>query len=146
MDKSILDTIKKLLGISTEDTAFDPDIIALTNNALLAVRQLGVGPENGFMITSNNEIWSDFLDDENLLGAVQMYVYAKVRIVFDPPSSSILSALQESMRETEWRLNVQVDPGNSSSGDSDSDSSKCCCRDYTTDKETIEMLKEVFDN
>jgi len=111
MDESILDTIKKLLGIAAEETAFDTDIIALINNALLAVQQLGVGPSNGLAITSAAETWNDLLSDDTLLGAVQMYIYAKVRIIFDPPSSSMMSALQESMRETEWRLNVQVDPG-----------------------------------
>lgn len=116
MNDSILDTIKKLLGIDAEETAFDVDIIALINSALLAVKQLGCGEDEAFTISSNAEIWSDFLDDEKLLGAIEMYIYAKVRIVFDPPSSSMMSALQEAMRETEWRLNVAVDPGEDDDG------------------------------
>jgi len=36
----------------------------------------------------------------------------KVKMVFDPPSSSfVMKAMEDSCKELEWRLNVAVDPG-----------------------------------
>jgi len=112
MDDSILDTIKKMLGITSEDTSFDTDIIVFINAAFMTLKQLGVGPTEGFSITDLNSIWSDFTDNEAMLGTIQNYIYMKVRIVFDSSSlsSSVLSAMQQSIREFEWRMNVEVDP------------------------------------
>ena len=39
---SILDTIKKLLGIQPEYTSFDEDIIVGINSAFAALNQIGV--------------------------------------------------------------------------------------------------------
>lgn len=107
---SILTSIKKLLGIEPEDTHFDPDIILDINMALMSVNQLGIGPEIGFLITDNNEVWSDLLGDRKDVESVKTYVYLKVRLIFDPPSSGVLiDAIDRQIKEFEWRLNVQVD-------------------------------------
>ena len=45
MTDSILDTIKKLLGIPTTDLAFDEDVKVHINSAFMVLHQLGVGPE-----------------------------------------------------------------------------------------------------
>ena len=50
MVDSILDTIKKMLGIPTEDTAFDTDILVGINSAFMVLNQLGVGPEEIYSI------------------------------------------------------------------------------------------------
>lgn len=110
MNDSILDTIKKMLGITSEETAFDVDIITLINAAFMTLKQLGVGPTAGFSITDLNSIWSDFTDNEAMLGSIQSYIYMKVRVVFDPPSSSVLTAMESAIKELEWRMNVEVDP------------------------------------
>ena len=110
--ESILDGIKKDLGIESEYTDFDHDIIDLINTNLNVLTQIGVGPDNGFMITGNTETWEDFLG-ENIekLNMVKTYLYIRVRIIFDPPQNSfVLEALKENAKELEWRLNVEVDP------------------------------------
>ncbi len=108
---SILLSTKKMLGIPAEHTQFDPDIIMHINSVFNILQQLGVGPEEGFSIEDDTAVWTDFINDTNL-NAVKTYMYAKVRIIFDPPTSGIvLGALQETIKEFEWRLNVQVDPG-----------------------------------
>lgn len=112
MEDSILVTIKKMLGIHEDDTAFDVDIITLINATLLTLTQLGVGVDGGLTISDENSIWSDFLEDSSLLGMVKGYIYCKVRLVFDTPTSSAMAdALNKAAAEYEWRLNVQVDPG-----------------------------------
>ena len=44
---SILMSVKKLLGIAEECTAFDADIIMYITLALFAMVQMGVGPRAG---------------------------------------------------------------------------------------------------
>ena len=43
---------------------------------------------------------------------VKTYIYLKVRQIFDPGTSSALNnAIEAQISELEWRLSVQVDPG-----------------------------------
>lgn len=110
MTQSILLTIKKMLGIAEEYHAFDLDITIHINSTFLTLNQLGVGPERPFQIIGDSEIWSDFVDTNEIPG-VQTYVYLKTRLAFDPPTNSFLvDAIQKQIAELEWRMNVQVDP------------------------------------
>lgn len=107
---SILNTIKKMLGIVEGLDAFDEDIKVGINSAIFSLSQLGVGPE-GYSITGASETWSDYLGDQlNSLQAVKNYIFLKTRIVFDPPTvGAVLDAYKNQIAELEWRLNVQVD-------------------------------------
>ena len=115
MDDSILNDLKKMLGIDTELNVFDQDLIIHINSVFMTLHQLGVGPKSVFRISGPTETWSNFLVDsrsENDLSAVKDYIYLKLRILFDPPSTSyVLSALESQMKELEWRLNVQAERG-----------------------------------
>lgn len=110
--ESILDSIKKLLGISDEYTQFDNDIIMHINTVFMNLTQLGVGPAAGFFIEDSSAVWSDFVDLENdiQLNSVKTYVYLKVKLLFDPPlSSSVVQSMNNMISELEWRLNAVVD-------------------------------------
>lgn len=108
--ESILDSIKKLLGLSSDYDQFDTDIVLHINSVFLNLAQLGVGPENGFMITGDGETWYDFIQDDVELQAVKSYVYLKVKLLFDPPlSSAVIQSINSMISELEWRLNVAVD-------------------------------------
>ena len=110
MDESILNTIKKLLGLETDYCPFDADIIVLINSAMMSLHQLGVGPKNGFSVKDFQDKWSDFLVNDVHLEAVKNYIYLKVRVTFDPPTSgSVLEAYKRQIEELEWRLNVQAE-------------------------------------
>lgn len=110
MDESILNSIKKLLGPEADYNHFDQDIIMHINTVFVILYQLGVGKKS-FMITDDSATWSDYLDDWTNLEAIKTYIYLKVRLVFDPPSSSsVMEAIKENIRELEWRINVEVDP------------------------------------
>ena len=107
---SILTSIKKLLGIDEEYTQFDNDIIMHINTVFLNLTQLGVGPEEGFLIEDDAATWDDFIGDSNQLQAVKTYVYLKVKLLFVPPlSSSVIESINRIISELEWRLNVAVD-------------------------------------
>ena len=108
--ESILTSIKKLLGIDEEYTQFDSDIIMHINSVFLNLTQLGVGPSEGFQIEDDSDTWEDFIGDSNQLQAVKLYVYLKVKLLFDPPlSSSVIESMNRMITELEWRLNVAVE-------------------------------------
>lgn len=110
MDDSILNTIKKMLGLEDEYQPFDVDVIVLINSAFMTLTQLGVGPELGFAIKDYTAKWSDFLTNDIKLEAVKQYVYLKVKVAFDPPtSSSVLEAYKQQISELEWRINVHAE-------------------------------------
>ena len=107
MTESILDSIKKLLGLTTTYTVFDQDLIIHINSVFMILRQLGVGPEQGYKITGSLNVWSEFSDNDIFIESVKTYVYLKVRLYFDPPqNSSLTQAIQSQIAELEWRLNV----------------------------------------
>ena len=111
--ESILTSIKKLLGIAEEYEHFDNDIIMHINSVFMILTQLGVGPSKGFVITDSSASWDDFLPEGGeKLQAVKTYMYMKVRLMFDPPTSSaVMESMNRMINEFEWRLNVAVDPG-----------------------------------
>lgn len=111
MSESILTSIKKMLGIDEDYDHFDPDIMMHINTALMVLYQLGVGPSIPLSITDASTTWSDFLGDAADLAGVKTYIYAKVKVIFDPPQSSAMAeALKSTIAELEWRLNVACDP------------------------------------
>ena len=108
-EQSILDSIKKLLGIAKDYTAFDLDIIANINSNFMILHQLGVGPTTDFQIEDATATWNDFLGDEtSKLNSVKMYVALKTRLAFDPPSSGfVTTSIQNQIAELEWRLMIK---------------------------------------
>ena len=110
METSILTSIKKLLGVAEDYAEFDEDIMTHINSVFLNLTQLGVGPEEGFMIKDDTAEWEDFINDSVQLQAVKTYVYLKVKLLFDPPlSSSVTESINRMIAELEWRLNAAVD-------------------------------------
>lgn len=108
--ESILTSIKKLLGITEDCTDFDPDIIMHINSVFFVLKQLGVGPKEGFMITDEDTVWSEFIDNPIEVESIKSYLYMKVRLIFDPPSSSAaIESMKELIREFEWRHNVEAE-------------------------------------
>lgn len=109
--ESILETIRKLIGGEEYGEHFDADLIIQINMAFSILTQLGVGPEDGFFITDDSAVWTDFIGDSKRLEMVKTYVYLKVKLVFDPPTnSSLYDAYDKQIKELEWRINVTVDP------------------------------------
>lgn len=103
MDDSILNSVKKMLGLDSGYDAFDMDIIMHINSVFFIMAQMGIGKQ--FKIEDASSSWSEYLDGREDLEAVKSYMYAKVRQMFDPPTSGILSdALDRVVKELEWRL------------------------------------------
>lgn len=109
--ESILTSIKKMLGITEDYDHFDADIIMHINSIFMVLNQLGVGPKEGFMIEDDSAVWSDFVPESQHLGTIKSYIYLRVRLLFDPPTSSaVIESMNRIAHEFECRLNWAVDP------------------------------------
>lgn len=107
MIESILTSTKKILGIDESYTAFDVDIITHINSVFSDLNQLGIGPVEGFVIEDEVAEWSDFLQGDPRINSVKTYMFLRVKLIFDPPTTSYLvEALKAQVKELEWRLNV----------------------------------------
>lgn len=106
---SILDSVKKALGIDKNYTAFDVDILMHINTVFATLHQLGIGPAAGFAIEDATTTWIDFLSDDPRLNNVKTYVYLRVRVVFDPPGGSyhMLNSMNQQIQELEWRISIR---------------------------------------
>ena len=108
-DDSILSSIKTLMpnsAIPQDYAVFDTEIIGLINSELAVISQLGVGNTNEvFSISGTSEVWSDFIDNTELLNLVAMYIAIRVKITFDPPQSTVvMDALNKRSDELSFRI------------------------------------------
>ena len=107
---SILTSIKKMLGIEEDYTQFDQELILFINSVFGILFQLGVGQTTEpYKIADSTDVWDDFMKGDQI-ETVKSYVYMKVKLLFDPPSSSfVLNSYQELIKEFEWRCNVDAE-------------------------------------
>lgn len=107
MASSILNSTKKVLGVSEDDQSFDVDILMHINSAFSTLNQLGIGPEQGFSIEDATPTWDAFIGEDARLNSVQSYVYLRVKLLFDPPALSfVIQSMERQIEEIGWRLNV----------------------------------------
>jgi hypothetical protein len=107
---SILDSVKKILGLDPSYTAFDIDVVLHINSIFSVLNQIGIGPAAGFSIVDNTATWDTFIstNTDPKLNMAKTYVYLRVRLLFDPPSTSfVIDALTKQYQELEWRLSVK---------------------------------------
>ena len=101
---SVLNSIKKLLGIQESYTIFDADLIMHINSTFAMLNQIGIGPKEGFMIEDSYTTWDEYITQANE-SMVKSYIYLKVRLLFDPPSNnSLTESINRQLSELEWRL------------------------------------------
>ncbi len=102
---SILTSIKEMLGIAEEYNHFDSVLIRHINSVFMILTQMGIGPTEGFTIQDADQTWSDFVSEEENLEAVKTYMYHRVQLMFDPPTSStVIESTNRIISELEWRL------------------------------------------
>ena len=110
LDQSILSTIRDMLGPSEDYEYFDSELIPHINSVFNRLKTLGIGPKDGFSITSDVETWGDFFSDTKVVNMVISYMFLKVKMIFDPPSNSIAAdAFKQQISEFEWVGNVDAE-------------------------------------
>ena len=110
-EQSILDSVKKVIGMDPDYTAFDEDVIMHINAKFSELYSLGVGPKTvAFEIEGKNATWADFLQGKTNINMVKTYVCMSVRLIFDPPPTSFgIAAVQKEIEQMGWRLNILDD-------------------------------------
>lgn len=112
-EDSILTSVKKLLGLEEDNEAFDLEIMLYINGAITILTQIGVGPSTGYIVSSKEDTYSDWIGDTTLYQIIPLYLFWKTRLSFDPPTNaSVIKNYEDSIREAECRLNYLVDPPN----------------------------------
>lgn len=111
IESSILLSIKKAIGAAPDYTPFDVDIIMHINTQLANLYQLGLNAARSVVVDGPDQLWTDLIPaDDSRLHFVKTYVYAKVKMVFDPPTSTAqMQALKDAASEAEFRIEVAVD-------------------------------------
>ena len=110
IEESILETIKKMLGITYDYEQFDVDIIIHINSAFATLAQIGSGMKEEYTITDRYNVWSEYTEDIKILDMVKTYIYLKTRLIFDPPASSMVAeAIKSTIKELEFRIQLQTD-------------------------------------
>lgn len=118
LENSILNDVKKLSGLSVEDSEletedykpFDTDLLLFINASFNRLKQLGVGPTTNYSIESADETWGNFFDDTQVVEMVRAWMVLNVRMQFDPPTSSIAADAYKNMIDKyEWCMNVDVE-------------------------------------
>ena len=107
--ESILGSVKKQVNVAPECTSFDEDLVMYINAQLAILNDIGVGTD-GFTISDGTSTWADFIPDNvALANLARTYTGTKVKIIFDPPTSSIvLEASKNYATELEWRMSEKV--------------------------------------
>lgn len=102
---SVLLSTKQMLGISPEDTSFDVNVLMNINTALTILMELGLTEVEDQLVTDDKTTWDDLLGGRTDIEYVKTYVYQKVKMIFDPPTSTAaIDAMQRSINELEWRI------------------------------------------
>ena len=105
MSDSVLSSTKQMLGISPEDTSFDVNVIMSINTTLTILMDLGLTEVEDQIVTSNKMTWDELLGGRTDIEYVKTYIYQKVKMIFDPPTSTAaIDAMQRSISELEWRI------------------------------------------
>lgn len=106
MEESILNGTKKILGVPEDYAAFDHDILTHINSVFSVLHQMGVGPTTSFYIEDASTEWSEFTTDI-ALNLIRSYVFLKVKMLFDPPTTSfMIAAMEKQISEYEWRIST----------------------------------------
>lgn len=114
MSDSILDTVKKMLGLSDTYQQFDTDVTLHINTALSILAQLGVENAASVVVVDNSAEWSSLSLDAPALAMVQGYIAASARVAFDPPATSFhLEAMQNQIDVLGWRISVMMEGASS---------------------------------
>ena len=110
---SILNSVKRDLGIKDDYDHFDDELIMDINSVFPIIRQLGVNAPAGFSITDATTNWADYLPDGgDVLEMVKKYVAMKVRLMFDTATltGTTKDVIERQIQEFEARINYIVDP------------------------------------
>lgn len=117
---TIFGDVKKFIGITAENTAFDDDLLALTNGAFSVLTRVGATGKEGFNVTTTTT-WEEYSTDVKLVNMTKEYIRYRVKISFDSStmSSFVLTSYEKLADEALWTVNNYADYWNQQNGGGD---------------------------
>lgn len=113
MKESILSSMKTTLGLGLDYDPFDNELLIHINSLVGTLKQLGVGPQDGLMVDENTK-WEELMedDDDNDLSAVRLYMFLRLKLIFDANSMAAhhITSYNNMIEEQEWRIAVAANP------------------------------------
>lgn len=111
IESSILLSIKKSIVGPPEYTPFDADLIMHINSQIANLYQLGLDSAKSVVVDGADQLWTDLIPaGDSRLQFVKTYIYARVKMIFDPPTSTAqMQALKDAAAEAEFRISTAVD-------------------------------------
>lgn len=113
-DEFVIFSTREALGLPGAGLEFDTEVKTHIRSALGILLQNGVGKPT----TINSETtWGDVKDATQVNGnqqfeLVKSYVFAKTKILFDPPPPSNVAFYDAYTKELEWRLKIAYERDN----------------------------------
>lgn len=107
MSNTILDDVKLHVEGSTVDDHFDSQLVDYMNAIFMVLYQIGVGPRDKPFVYDMGigQTWDDFMSASPEREGTKTYLYKRVQMMFDPPTSSIAKEAADAIiREMEWRI------------------------------------------
>lgn len=109
LNKSILEDVREAVGLTSDTTDYDTELIMHINTAIGKLNQNGVGR---FLVVQNNEsTWGHLQDPTQEKGnlffqMVPLFVSMSTKLIFDPPPPSAVQHYTTSIDQMLWRLKV----------------------------------------
>lgn len=109
---SILNSIKKMCGLEPDYDVYDLEITTLINSTFATLFQLGLGPSltQAYEIDGPENVWNEFTLGDTNLNSAKTLIFYKAKLAFDPPETSFgITAMENTAKEAEWRLNIYAE-------------------------------------
>jgi len=109
MESSILIATKEILGLDSDDDAFDLDIVTHINTSLSVLFRMGVLLEPK-SIQDMAAKWDSLDLEPEILNMARSYIFLKTQFLWDPPTTSFLiKARQDQIAELEYRMSIYAE-------------------------------------
>lgn len=109
LTKSILRDIREAVGLSSDSTEFDTELLMHINSSIGKLNQNGVG---AFLVVQNEESkWSDLQDPSQVEGnkffqLIPLFMTLSTKLLFDPPPPSSVQYYADNVNQHLWRLKL----------------------------------------
>jgi len=109
MTNSILEDIRRAMGLMFDAEDFDTDLLLHINSAISKLNQNGIGMF--IVVTDNTTTWFDLKDESQVEGnkyfsMVPQFIALNVKILFDPPPPSSVDYHSSQIDQLLWRLKL----------------------------------------
>lgn len=108
-NNSILNSIRQAVGLPSDATDFDTDLLMHINSSIGKLNQNGVG--NFIVVEDEVTTWSDLKNDLQVEGnkyfhMIPLFITLNTKLIFDPPPPSTVEYYSKNIDETIWRLKL----------------------------------------